>query len=165
MTNCQPQTSLLSRADFFTCCIPDKLGGSGPPAEPVEILPGPSVQLLNSIRRRTDSILAIRSLGIRNTVCCACGVCNCHRVSGGENCGFDNEMRRVLAATPQLGRMPQFVASCSTAALRNHCSPIDRQGRRRRYKRLLIGHASEDDFPEPNLRTALAILYFGFGLI
>jgi len=67
------QTSLLSRADFFTCCIPDKLGGSGPPAEPVEILPGPSVQLLNSIRRHTDSILAIRSLEIRNTVCCACG--------------------------------------------------------------------------------------------
>jgi hypothetical protein len=78
------QTSLLSRADFFTCCIPDKLGGSGPPAEPVEILPGPSVQLLNSIRRHTDSILAIRSLEIRNTVCCACGVCNCHRVSGRE---------------------------------------------------------------------------------
>ena len=78
------QASLLSRADFFTCCIPDKLGDSGPPAEPVEILPGPSVQLLNTIRRRTDGILAIRSLGICNTVCCACGVGNCHRVSGRE---------------------------------------------------------------------------------
>lgn len=85
------QTSLLSRADFFTCCIPDKLGGSGPPAEPVEILPGPSVQLLNSIRRRTDSILGFATRYVALVV-----FATAIESLVGKLWIFDGEMRRVV---------------------------------------------------------------------